>query len=174
MLFLKRACLSLVVTFISFIGSAQDIAPNYLELSDDPQVIPFRWKADSLNGIWDEHAAILIPVKIKNCSKEFFMQFDLGSPSSMLYTEKLVAIAKLFPKAIPLIDSNSTLHAFSFTSGKTTINALEIVTKNMSGDIDWHKNAINIIGTFGTDLIDGRQVMIDYPGKKLRINCRPA
>jgi hypothetical protein len=173
MLSFKRLSLFLVIVLLSLIASAQNIAPNYLQLSDDLQTIPFRWKADSLNGDWDEHAAILIPVKIANCPKEFYMQFDLGAPSSLLYTEKLASIAKLFPKAIPALDSNSKLHAFGFTAGKTKIKAQEIVTISMKGDIDWRKNSINIIGTLGTDLIDNRDVVIDYPGQKLLINGRP-
>ncbi len=172
MSFLKSICLSLVFAASFLIAGAQQIAPNYLQLSDEPQVIPLKWKADSLNGVWDENAALLIPVKIKNCPKVFYMQFDLGAPSSVLYTEKLKSIGKLFPKAAPLIDSNSNVHAFEISAGKTKIKAREIVARSMPGDIDWQKNSINIIGTLGTDLIDNREVVIDYPGQKLLINYR--
>jgi hypothetical protein len=170
MSFLPRLCLSLVFTWGSLVTGAQNIAPNYLQLSEKPQIIPLKWKADSLNGVWDEHAALLIPVKIRNCPKQFYMQFDLGAPSSVVYTEKLQSIGKLFPKAAALIDSNSKLYAFEITTGKTKIKAQEIVAVSMSGEIDWRKNAINIIGTLGTDLIDAREVVIDYPGQQLVIN----
>ncbi|MBO9659805.1 MAG: hypothetical protein J7527_13380 [Chitinophagaceae bacterium] len=162
--------MSFVFIVSSLIAGAQHIAPNYLQLSDEPQIIPLKWKADSMNGIWDEHAALLIPVKINNCTKEFYMQFDLGSSSSVLYTEKLQSIGKMFPKAASLIDSNSKLHAFELMAGKTKIKAQEIVAISMPGDIDWRKNSVNIIGTLGTDLIDDREVVIDYPGQKLVLN----
>ncbi|MCG2614654.1 hypothetical protein LZZ85_10195 [Terrimonas sp. NA20] len=173
MLFFKKLCLSLATVIFFLNATAQNIAPNYLEFSGDLQTIPFRWKADSLNGAWDRHAAILIPVKLKNCPKEFFMQFDLGAPSSLVYTQQLASIAKLFPKAVPTLDSNSKIHSFEFTAGKTKIKAQEIAAISMKGEIDWRKNSVNIIGTLGSDLIDNREVVIDYPGQKLLINCTP-
>ncbi|MET0463295.1 MAG: hypothetical protein ABW007_09070 [Chitinophagaceae bacterium] len=172
MLFFKRLCSFFIVVSFFLTADAQQIAPNYLRISDAPQTIPFRWKADSLNGAWDEHAAILIPVKLPGCPKEFFMQFDLGAPSSLLYAGKLASINRRYPKAVPVIDSTSKFYGWEFQAGGTKISAQEIVAISMAGDIDWRKKAVNIIGTLGTDLIDNRQVLIDYPGQKLLINFR--
>ncbi len=57
-------------------------------------VIPFVWQGDTIHSKWEAHTAMLIPVKIKHCPGEFYLQFDLGAPYSLLYKNKLEAIQK--------------------------------------------------------------------------------
>ena len=143
-------------------------ADNQLVLPAKTQSIPFYWQGDSVNSKWEPHTAILIPVKLKNCPKQFYMQFDLGSPSSLFYKNKLVAIGAKYPEAMQLSETVGKLLNFSFKAGKVPVTAKEIVVKQFdSSVIDWRSNSIEIIGTLGVDLIDGKTAIIDYPKKKL-------
>lgn len=157
--------------FAVFNSHAQDLQPNHLLLPEQPFTIPFTWKADSINGKWDEHAAMLIPVRLDNCPQKFYMQFDLGVPSSLFYTNKMLAVRDRFAKVIDMNDTTAKLTTISFFTGKTKLLAREIALKQAGTDgINWKEGTTEIIGTLGTDLIDNRLVIIDYPGKKLLIN----
>ncbi len=170
--FLKR---SIVAVFCA-IGcdntvKAQSV-DNYLVRPSKAHSIAFYWQGDSVNSKWEEHTALLLPVKLKNCPKQFFMQFDLGSPYSLFYKNKLLAIQEKYPKAIQLKESDDNLANYPFQIGKVPILAKKIAVKQFdSSMINWaDQNSIEIIGTIGADLIDGKIVMIDYPKKKLTIS----
>jgi hypothetical protein len=158
--------------FYAHTGKAQsfpNIEANHLVLPETSSTISFTWQGDSIHSKWEPYAAMLIPVKLKNCHKLFYMQFDLGSPSSMFYKNKLKAIHLKYPKTALVIETDNKLNNYSFKANKMTIFAKEIAVKQFdSSTINWNdKNSIEIIGTIGADLIDGKVVIIDYPQKKL-------
>ncbi|MGM1431253.1 hypothetical protein ACS126_18505 [Sphingobacterium lactis] len=100
------------------------------------------------------------------------MQFDSGSPYSLLYKNKLDAIQLKYPGSIPSDQRDGKLVNFSFQADQLPIIAKEIVVKQFDDSaIDWKsENGVEIIGTIGTDLIDGKVAIIDYPNKKLTIS----
>ncbi len=156
-------------------AAAQAMPPmpgNNLLLPEKSYSIPFRWLGDSVNEKWEPHTAILVPVKLPNCPGQFYMQFDLGSPYSLFYKNKLAAIQKKYPAAVQLSDSTGKLANFSFTTGKTRITAKEIVVKQFDNStIHWDKHKIEIIGTIGTDLVDGKVLIMDYPNQKITVSA---
>lgn len=165
---------ALVLAYAAGTISAQSIpalAENQLVLPAKTYSIPLYWKGDSVNGKWDPHAALLLPVRLKNCPGIFFMQFDTGAPSSLFYKNKLQSIRLKYPLAIPGNGTDSALVNFSFKAGRMPVMAKQIAVKQFdSTGINWHhKNRIEIIGTIGTDLIDNKVAIIDYPGRKLVI-----
>jgi hypothetical protein len=147
------------------------LPPNQLSIPSGSYSIPFTWLGDTVNGVWESHTALLIPVKIKNCPKQFYMQFDLGSPYSLFYGNKITAIRTRYPKALPPVDSSGKLNNFVFSLGKMPVAAKEIVVKQFDrSTIDWkHKTGPEIIGTIGSDLIDTKVFVINYPGRQLVI-----
>lgn len=141
---------------------------NQLRLAGATHAIPFIWLGDSVSGKWEPHAALLIPVRLQNCPKQFYMQFDLGAPYSLFYSNKLKAIRLMYPAAISQDITKDTLFGFSFKAARMDIHAKEIVLKQFdSSGISWQQGSTEIIGTLGSDLIDGRTVLIDYPAKKI-------
>jgi hypothetical protein len=171
--FIHPCSLFLFLLFIVTGSYAQPLAPNQLVLPEGNQTIPFAWKADSLNGKWDQHTAMLIPVKLPNCPKQFYMQFDLGAPSSLLYRNKLKDISARYPGSVQLNDTASMLKAFSFRAGKVNILAKEIMVKQFSQSrLNWDKNSVEVIGTIGSDLIDDRTVMINYPRQQISLSTQ--
>lgn len=149
---------------------AQEIPSSQLTLPEEHFSVPFIWQGDSINGQWENYAAMLIPVKLEGCPKQFYMQFDLGAPYSLFYRNKLEAINNRYPLRMQLPDSGLIKKEFGFTLGKTGILAREMPLKQLgTHQINWNKNTIEIIGTLGADLIGNKTVLIDYPGRKIAI-----
>ncbi len=172
--FNRPAMIVFVMAFFTLPALSQaskKAAENQFILPAKTSTIPFIWQGDTVNGTWEPYTALLIPVKLKNCPRQFYMQFDLGSPYSLFYKNKLAAIRLRYPEAVTLSETGK-LPDFSFTAGKTKLRATDIVVKQFdSTGINWNdKKAIDIIGTIGSDLIDQRTVTIDYPGKRLTIS----
>lgn len=167
---------SLALVFFISISSlhlihAQSIPNSKLSYSSQLQTIRFSWKGDSMQGRWNEHAAMLIPVTLKNCPKKFYMQFDLGAPSSLFYKNKIEAIRKKYPACISFADTVSTISDFSFTIDRTTIVAHQIMIRQFdSSAVNWSKDAIEIIGTIGADLIDNKTITINYPSRLIQLS----
>ncbi|HEY0677366.1 MAG TPA: hypothetical protein VGD17_03730 [Chitinophagaceae bacterium] len=100
------------------------------------------------------------------------MQFDLGSPFSLFYRNKLKEIQFRYPKVKLVEDSSLRLMDFSFTAGSVVIEAKEIIVRQYNDQkIDWNnEKSLKIIGTIGMDLIAGKVLVINYPEKKLFIH----
>jgi len=94
-----------VLLFQSWCSLAQDTTTSQLILPGEAFEVPFIWKGDSINGQWEQHAAMLVPVKLEGCPKQFYMQFDLGAPYSVFYSNKLAAINSRHPLGMQLSDS---------------------------------------------------------------------
>ncbi len=175
--FLKRFTLSFLFGILCYcnITRAQSIPPladSQLVLPDGTFTIPFHWQGDTINGKWEPHTALLLPVKLKNCPRLFYMQFDLGHPYSVLYTEKLAAIRLKYPKALPANEAGNKLVNFSFYTGKMRVLAREIAVQKFdsAAAINWNeKKSVIIIGTIGADLVDGKAVVLDYPKQQLTV-----
>ncbi len=100
---------------------------------------------------------MIIPVQLKGCPRTFYMQFDLGAPSSVLYKNKLDAIREKYPGAVPLMENDKRIGEYNFWIDKTPVAAHEILLKQFdSAVIDWKKSSKEIIGTIGADLIEGK------------------
>ena len=171
LLFIVRSFLILsAIIFQSYFCLGQDTPSNPLNLPVEHFKVPFIWKGDSINGQWEHYAAMLIPVKLVGCPKQFYMQFDVGVPYSLFYRNKLKAISSQYPHAIQVSDSAGMGKEVSFIVGQTKIIAHEMMLKQLGAThINWDNSAIEIIGTLGADLIENKTVLIDYPGKKISI-----
>lgn len=163
--------LLIISLFIFPINSilSQSASVAQLVLPSRLSTISFEWQGDSVHSKWEAHTAMIIPVKLKNGPRLFYMQFDLGAPSSVFYKNKMDAIGAKYPGVIPL-ENNNRISEYNFWIDRTPAIAREILVKQFdSTSIDWKKDGKEIIGTIGTDLIDHRVVVLDYPGKKIHI-----
>jgi hypothetical protein len=163
----------LLWTIVSASAAAQQIPPsqkNQLVFDSTTQTIGFRWLGDPVQIPFEPYAAMLIPIRLQNCPQDFYMQFDLGAPGSMFYSDKIWQIHEKYPAAITFKDT-STLADLRFQLGSLRVVAKEIkLIAHSKSPINWKdKNDVTIIGTIGADLIDGRVVVIDYPAKMLSI-----
>lgn len=148
------------------------LAGNEFVLPGKTCVIPFVWQGDTMHSKWEAHTAMLILVKIKHCPGEFYLQFDLGAPYSLLYKNKLEAIQKKYPQTFSTNNPDSMLKNFYFSAGNKQFQVKNIIIKQFdTSGIDWsNKNNIEIIGTIGADLIDHKVLAINYPKRRLIVS----
>jgi hypothetical protein len=148
---------------------------NQLVLPASSHTIPFEWHGDSLGSQWEPHAYLLLPVQLPGCPKQLYMQFDLGSPYSMFYREKLTDIVKNYGSTITMTDSTQILENYTFHIGKMPVTAKSIAVEQFH---DYQLKSVSqpeviIIGTIGADFIDGRVILIDYPQKHMYASDEP-
>jgi hypothetical protein len=165
-----------VMYFLCSSVNAQSVTGNHLILPKDDYEIKFNWLGDSINSKWEPYSAMLIPVKLHGCPKKFYMQFDLGAPYSVLYDSKLKNIRAAYPGIIQFTDTSSIVTGLSFSIGKQKIMAPKITVKKYgTPGLNWSRNGMEIIGTIGTDMIEGKTLTINYPLKKMTVsNTIPA
>lgn len=144
---------------------------NPLVMAKGSHVIPFYWQGDTVRATWEPHTAMLIPVKLAGCPHLFYMQFDLGSPYSLFYSNKLRAIQAKYPAAVADSLTGDRLSHLSFTVGNLSLSAVEIPLRQFdTSPVNWGEGHFEIIGTIGVDLIDGKVAVIDYPNGRLTIS----
>jgi hypothetical protein len=172
---MKRLILFFALFFLAFTsGTAQQapaLPPNQLKVPAGTHTLPLQWQGDSLHGHWEPHAALLIPLILPGCPHRFYMQFDTGSPYTLFYRNKLEAIHQQYPAIRYLQSITDSLRDIQFKVGGTTITAASLPVQQFdSMGINWaDKQAPVIIGTLGTDLIENKAVVIDYPGLRMQI-----
>ncbi len=169
--FSKTLVLCLLLATVTLHAQTQFPATNplsILELPAEPHELPFIWRGDSMHGRWDAHAALLVPVTLPQCPKQFYMQFDLGSPYSMFYGPVLNTIREKYPQSVP-VETSGTISNYRFSLGRMPVHAKEMVVKIFgSANINWQDTtSVTIIGTIGSDLVHDRFLLIDYPGLQM-------
>ncbi|WP_447641127.1 MULTISPECIES: hypothetical protein [Chitinophagaceae] len=129
---------------------------NYLTVSNKAENIPIKWISDNDNA----NAALLLPVQIQGINKEFFMQLDFGSPTTLLYKNSLQSINDEFQK---IISKNKTEISLSFNIKNLNISSSKFKLLDYGEIVDLNNpNAENIIGTIGTDLLEKRIIFLDF------------
>jgi hypothetical protein len=177
-IFTRAFLMAMLLTGIGAVqGRAQSLPSlpaNQLVLPEKSFKVNFQWLGDSLNGAWEPHAALLLPVKLPFCTKQFYMQFDLGSPYSLFYSREIEEIGLKYPKALPTADANGVIKNCTFKVGAMPVTAREIVVRPSGNPHkSTNKKEVTIIGTIGTDFIDGRVILIDYPGLSIYNGITP-
>lgn len=146
--------------------------PNTLTFAESTKSIPFLWSVEEHGEYTENHAAMLIPVTIPGLPKTLYMQFDTGSQYSFLRSEALDAF-KLRGVTLDLYQEKDGYYVPEFAAD---IGGNQAVWKpcrvlGRAAQIDWEDlEAINIIGTLGTDFIEGKVCSIDFAGKQIRLH----
>lgn len=73
---------------------------NYL-FARESDTLHFEWLGDSINGIYYEKTAMIIPVRLENDTNKYYFQFDTGANVSSIYKGR-VNISNVVP---PIINS---------------------------------------------------------------------
>ena len=132
---------------------------NYLKLTKSSTTIPITWISDKSSSI----AALLLPIKFEGIPNKFYMQFDLGAPSTLFYKTSLKSIHAKYPNQVSKTDSATLSVNQSFFLGEMKISSETFRVFDRGNPIDWNDNeAINVIGTIGADLIEKKITMIDF------------
>lgn len=115
------------------------------------------------------HAAMLLPVGVEGIKgKPLLMQFDLCHTKTVLYSKKWADVARRLG-APPPEDSVPT---FTFTLGNVAVTARDVeVMKRDGAPINWDNDNPEVIGTIGTDFIEGKVITLDFKGGRVTLSA---
>ncbi len=139
---------------------------NYLTIEKSTKEIPIKWVSNEISDI----SAMLLPVKIVGIPHKFYMQFDLGSPSTLFYLNSLKSIQSNYPNEIKFKETLNQI-SLEFSLDEMKISSKEFRLLNYGSKIEWNnENTVNIIGTIGTDLLEKRTVILDFKNNNCSFN----
>lgn len=117
---------------------------NYLTVKNESGNLPVAWLGNDKN-------VMLLPVHFNGNSKTYHLQFDTGSPYTQFYSN---AIKNLKEISVKNDRAQTVIHI-----GNTEISSNQFKifkTENSNND------SIQIIGTLGADVLEGRRTIIDF------------
>ncbi|WEK71394.1 MAG: hypothetical protein P0Y62_07480 [Candidatus Chryseobacterium colombiense] len=158
-IFKKITVTFLVVLTLAFAGGYiyfnQKFTPekNYLTVKNESGKVSMIWLGNDKN-------ALLVPVHFPADSTTYHLQFDTGSPSTVLYTQAI--------KKIKAIQINHGRAKALFTLGKTEISSSQF--KIIDQGKNHHKDTLRIIGTLGSDIMENTKTLINFKENYLVFN----
>ena len=102
---------------------------------------------------------MLLPLHFSNDTITYYLQFDTGSPYTILYSNSI--------KKISQISVNKELAKTSFYIGKTKITSDKFKIYD-HGNSD--NDSIKIIGTIGADILENRKTIINFKENYIALN----
>lgn len=150
---------------------------NYLNYTFDAVPIHFDWAGDSIAGIYEAQAALIIPLKIEDFPHNFYMQFDTGAYDSFIYEHNLKSLRAMGLDIKEVVKDNVRyVEQLDFRFGDNHIKASMIkIYPNYGYSFDRNDTISRIgIGTIGSDFIDNRITAIDFKNQNIQLyNERP-
>lgn len=162
---LKRVALALLVGLAVLLGSGyvyfdRMFTPpeNALSVSSVAKGVPIRWLAMEGNP----HAALLMPVKLDGIADTFYMQLDLGSPSTVFYAKALRSVLEQRGAGFA-IEQGARQLGLGFSISGLAIRSERFGLLDYGSNVEFgNPAAANIIGTIGTDLLEKRVLVLDF------------
>jgi hypothetical protein len=165
--------LSLMLSGCAITQKAFKAAPNQLHVENAGTPVPFSWHGGNLGDRVEPNLAMLIPVRFTDVPRTLYMQFDLGAQSTVLYRAKLESIRDKFGGFVLTREGETDyLGATTLSVGDMRVIAhrIRVMTLTSAKPINWETtDAVEVVGTIGADLIDGRTAVVDYPKRTLTL-----
>ncbi|GAB2469104.1 hypothetical protein GCM10011375_29300 [Hymenobacter qilianensis] len=156
-----------------YVRKMYEAPANQLQIARLPVASSFVWLADTQGTRPVAHAALLVPVVVPGCAQTCYLQFDSGAPYSLLYSHPLTALQQQYPAMrLAYTAGHDTVTDFQFGLGNGQITSRSIQVRPMGArqlPAPDSKNYL-IIGTLGTDIMDGRVLLIDYARQQFRLS----
>ena len=142
--------------------------PNRLSFQGELHTIPFEWVSGKPN---EPHAAILIAVKVPGVPNQLYMQFDTGSPSTFIRSGAIESLQE-YGLNLSIVDEDGTarVESFELEVAGNRIQLDQGWVRPRDTPIKWDPKAINIIGSFGADLLAEKVSEIDFPAQEIRLS----
>lgn len=159
--FKKIALASLLFIIVSALGGYfyfdQKFAPedNYLTVKNESGKIPLTWLGENKN-------VLLLPIHFAQDSATYYLQFDTGSPSTILYANAIKNLKKIVKK--------NERAKTSFHLGKTLVASENFKVINYGNETE--KDSLKIIGTLGSDILDQRKTLINFKENYVMVNLK--
>lgn len=141
--------------------------PNQLMLDTPTGSVAWRWVAADFGGQLEPHSAILVPVRLAGVERQMYMQLDLGTPSTVFLAER---IEELRERQADLrqghdADKHPVVHDLALQVGTVALRlaSARLISKAAGAKPNWADPEVPIvIGTLGSDLLEGRVLVLDY------------
>lgn len=126
---------------------------NYLTVKNESGTIPIVWLGTEKN-------VLLLPIHFSGNPETYYLQFDTGSPYTLLYSEAI--------KNLKEISVDNERAKSSFRIGKTQIYSHRFKVINTEKNDE--EDSIKIIGTIGADVLESRKTLIDFKNNQVVFN----
>lgn len=150
---------------------------NYLQYTSEAKPIHFNWAGDSIGGIYESQAAMIVPLKIEGLAHHFYMQFDTGAYDSFIYGNDLKSLRAIGLDIKEVIKNDIRyVESLDFILDNNRIKASMIkIYPNYGHHFDKNDTIEGIgIGTIGSDFIANRITAIDFKNQNIQLyNERP-
>jgi hypothetical protein len=160
------------ISFFYFKNKFLTAPPNELTVSNLGQPFDFKWDGSTYNGEYNPYSAMLVPVRIPGVDRTFYMQFDTGSPSTLLYYKPFLSINEKYNNIVKIDTIEEKVRAIdpSIKVGTVDVKATSLAFVGMNNKINWtDSTAVNIIGTVGNDFLESNPIIIDFKKNKVTL-----
>ena len=142
---------------------------NQLMVSQLPATTAFVWEATRDLP----HAALLVPITVPGCPRTCYLQFDTGAPYTLLKANALAVLRATYPATRATLSAqDDSVPNFRFAIGQGQVQARNIWVRPYaaSTQLPANPNEPFIIGTLGTDVLDGRVLTLDYVRQRFTLS----
>lgn len=146
--------------------------PNQLVVTGLPATFPLVWEAGPAAR---PRAALLVPVRLPGCPRPCYLQLDTGAPYTVLYANALTALRTRYPAMPaarpPLADSLRDV-VFGLGQGQVRAHSLRRLPTGGAHQLPANSAAPFVVGTLGTDALEGRALVLDYARRRGALYAR--
>lgn len=160
------------ISFFYFKNKFLSAPPNELTVSNLGQPFDFKWEGYTHNGKHNPYGAMLIPVSIPGVDRTFYMQFDTGTPSTVLKYNPFLSINEKYDNLIKIDTIDGKVRAINtlIKVGTVNVKAASLGFVGMGKKINWSDStAVDIIGTVGNDFMENNPLIMDFKNNKITL-----
>ena len=160
-------------TFMHFKNKFMSAPPNELTLSETGEPFEFVWYGQEINGEYEPHFAIFVPVTIPGVDHTFYMQFDTGAHSTVLDYKAVQSINEKFGPVFQVSreGDSAVVSNVALIVGTVSLQAGKMYFRAMGSEIDWSNPPQVIkIGTVGADFMERHALTIDYANQQITLS----
>ena len=163
----KIALIFVVIIALSLVGGHfyfdRKFTPpdNYLTVSLFAENVAIKWDVNDSNP----YSTLFLPVRINGINKLFYMQLDFGSPITIFYSKSLASLQSQIKNHLKP-DTIQKQIALDFSIGTLKVASKTFTLLNYGDTLNFENpDALNVIGTIGTDLLEKRVTVLDFKNK---------
>ena len=159
------------ISFFHFKNKFLSAPPNELSVSNLGEPIDFIWRSHQLKDKIEPHSSMFVPVRIPGADYTFYMQFDTGAVSTVLYYNQILSINEKYGTIfkIDTIDGKVRAMNAKLKVGTVDVNATSLGFKGLGKKINWEEDSFVIIGTVGNDFIEKNPLVLDFKNQKITL-----
>lgn len=160
------------ISFFYFKNKFLSAPPNELTVSNLGQPFDFKWEGYSYNDKHNPYGAMLIPVHIPGVERTFYMQFDTGTPSTVLKYNPFLSINEKYDNLIKIDTIDGKVRAINtfIKVGTVNVKAASLGFVGMGKKINWSDTtAVDVIGSIGNDFMENNPLIMDFKNNKITL-----